>query len=155
MTTLITLIVIGLVLIFFEVIVPGGILGLLGIASFITAWIVAYDVYGPTGALIAFIASMLCAILLLALELKFLSKTKLGQRFFLGATIKETSTHTQGDDTIVGKKGRALTRLAPSGIVEIEGNRYEAFSESGWIDEGACITVIQKDNFRLIVKLNL
>tara|TARA_B100001248_G_scaffold262738_1_gene262099 strand:+ start:17363 stop:17830 length:468 start_codon:yes stop_codon:yes gene_type:complete len=154
MITIATLIVIGLIFIFFEVIVPGGILGLLGAASFITAWVFAFELHGAMGTIVAFLASLLSAVIVLVLEFKYLPKTKLGKRFFLKTSVESQSTHEPADNTILGKTGHALTSLAPSGMVEIDGAQYEASSESGWIEEGTSIIVVQKDNFRLIVKSN-
>ena len=46
---------------------------------------------------------------------------------------------------------QALTTLAPSGYVEVEGRRVEAFSQSGLIAKGEQVTIFGVDNFRLIV----
>jgi membrane-bound ClpP family serine protease len=52
---------------------------------------------------------------------------------------------------VVGKAAEAVTTLAPSGYVLVEGRRYEAFCRSGHAPKGAALRVIGIDNFRVIV----
>jgi membrane-bound ClpP family serine protease len=58
-----------------------------------------------------------------------------------------------GDDARahIGKPAEALTMLSPSGYVRIDGQRYEAFCQSGQAPAGSALEVIGVDNFRLIV----
>jgi membrane-bound ClpP family serine protease len=44
-----------------------------------------------------------------------------------------------------------VTTLAPTGIVECEGRRYEAFSRSGLIAAGAPVEVTAVETFRILV----
>lgn len=53
----------------------------------------------------------------------------------------------------VGKSGRALTVLAPSGTVEVDGYRLEAFSVDGFVERGAAILVTEADAGRVTVRL--
>jgi membrane-bound serine protease (ClpP class) len=53
----------------------------------------------------------------------------------------------------VGKTGRALTVLAPSGTVEVDGQRLEAFSVDGFVERGAPILVTEADAGRVTVRL--
>jgi membrane-bound ClpP family serine protease len=52
---------------------------------------------------------------------------------------------------VIGKPATAVTILAPSGYVLVEGRRFEAFCRSGHADRGDALSVIGVDNFRLIV----
>ncbi|NBX35313.1 nodulation protein NfeD, partial [bacterium] len=53
----------------------------------------------------------------------------------------------------VGKTGRALTILAPSGTVEVDGQRLEAFSVDGYVERGAPILVTEAAAGRVTVRL--
>jgi len=53
----------------------------------------------------------------------------------------------------VGKAGRALTVLAPSGTVEVDGQRLEAFSADGFVERGAPVLVTEADAGRVTVRL--
>jgi membrane-bound serine protease (ClpP class) len=53
----------------------------------------------------------------------------------------------------VGKSGRALTVLAPSGTVEVDGQRLEAFAVDGFVERGAAVLVTEADAGRVTVRL--
>jgi membrane-bound serine protease (ClpP class) len=55
---------------------------------------------------------------------------------------------------VVGRPAEALTTLAPSGYVAVDGRRYEAFCQSGHAAKGATLRVVGVDNFRLIVSIS-
>ena len=152
MTLIIGLILLGLELISFEVIVPGGVLGILGALSIIGACILSFQEYGLTGATGIFIGSLIVVVVMLALELKFLPKTKLGSRMFLNYAIDDKSTQVQGTDKLIGKEGEIVSDLVPSGKILVEGKYYEAFSKDGLIHSGERVKITDRDNFRIVVK---
>jgi membrane-bound ClpP family serine protease len=84
-------------------------------------------------------------------ELVWLPKTRFAQRFSVHSTSGTTIQQQLIDLSFVGKPAEALTTLAPSGYVSIEGRRYEAFCQSGHAARGAQLRVTGLDNFRLIV----
>ena len=45
-----------------------------------------------------------------------------------------------------------MTRLNPSGRVEIEGRTYEAQARDGFLEAGVAVTVLAHDNFKLIIE---
>jgi membrane-bound serine protease (ClpP class) len=53
--------------------------------------------------------------------------------------------------TVLDRPAEALTTLAPSGYVLVDGRRYEAFCRSGHAPKGALLRVVGVDNFRVIV----
>lgn len=55
-------------------------------------------------------------------------------------------------DSLVGRRGVAVTMLRPSGQVQIDGRRYEAMVEVGGIDTGEPIVVAGHSAFGLIVE---
>jgi len=83
-------------------------------------------------------------------ELVVLPKTKFGK----GLVVESTSginAAPQATEAIIGKLGETLTTLAPSGYIQIDGQRYDAFSQSGHVVKGSQVRVVGVDNFRLIV----
>lgn len=86
------------------------------------------------------------------LELVWLPKSRLGRAMVVQSTVGSTSQPAPAkSEEVVGKGAEALTTLAPSGYVQVEGKRYEAFCRSGHAAKGDHMTVIGVDNFRLIV----
>lgn len=53
--------------------------------------------------------------------------------------------------SLIGAEGLSMGEMIPSGLVQIEGQSYEAFSESGPIDAGKPVRVVRLDVGRLVV----
>ena len=156
MNAIILLFLAGVVLLVFEVITPGAVLGILGGLAMLGGCAVAFHLYGVTGGSIA--AAVGLGILALALYVEFvlLPKTKVGRKMFLHRTVEAISQPPiAAPETVVGKDCESLTMLAPSGYVLLEGRRYEAFSQSGLVPKGVSLRVTGVDNFRLIVNKSL
>ena len=153
MTALIVLLyAIGIILVLFEVIVPGGVLGVLGALCLMGGCGVAFYQFGLTGGLVGLFSALALLGLGLFIEFRLLPRTRLGRRMFLGAAVTGRSTQSPDDKNLVGRAGETVTALAPSGIVVIDGRKYEAFSQSGFVERGAHVVVRAYDNFRLIVE---
>jgi len=152
MTLILGLIVAALVLVFFEIILPGGVLGVLAGICVIAATCLGFNEYGVLGGMGIFIGTCFAIIVMAYVEFKFLAKTKFGKAFRLDATVTGHSNESSAEDSIVGKEGTALTRLNPSGKVAIDGQSYDAYSQDGYVDSGELIGVVAKDNFKLIIK---
>lgn len=149
---IIGLFILGVGLLSLELVVPGGILGLLGVVSVLAAWTLAFVDYGIQGGLIAVLAGFLVIGLVLLTELKLLPRTAVGKRLFLEGAIAGTSQRPVGEADLAGKEGTAMTTLSPTGVVEVDGRRYEAFSMSGMVERGTRLQVVDVDNFRVRVK---
>lgn len=141
----------GIILLAFEVVVPGGILGALGALALLGGVGVAFATHGTRGGLSAVGAAVVLIGLTAVLEFVVLPRTKLGKRMFLQSSISGTSQGAVAPASLVGKAAEALTPLSPSGYVSVDGRRYEAFSQSGRISTGDRLRVVGVDNFRIIV----
>ncbi len=151
LSIIVGLFVLGLVLIFFELIVPGGILGMLGALAMLGGCVLAFMEYGIGGGLLTSLIFATLSIACLVIELKFLPKTRVGGRFFLQESVSGTSHRPAGREDLVGKECESLTTLSPTGLVMIEGRQYEAFSQSGLVNPGTRMKVVGFDNFRVKV----
>jgi membrane-bound ClpP family serine protease len=153
MNTIVTLFVVGAVLLAAEVLVPGGILGIVAAAALLAGVVLAFIGHGSTGGWIAIGAALGLTAFTLWFEFVVLPKTALGRRLFLNAEVKGASQPPLAErDAVVGQGGVADTTLAPSGYVVVAGKRYEAYSRSGLIAKGEALRVVELDNFRLIVQ---
>ena len=152
MSGIVLLFALGILLLTFEVVVPGGVLGVLGGLAMLAGCALAFFEFGATGGGIAVVVAVACLSLGLFIEFRVLPKTRYGKKFFLHQSVDALSQPKPADEkVIVGKTGEAVTMLAPSGYVSIEGRRYEAFSQSGLIAKGTLVRVVGVDNFHLIV----
>ncbi len=154
MTLVVLLFLIGVIFIAVEVIIPGGILGAIGGLLMFAGCAVAFSTFGTAGGLIALTAALLLGGLALFFEFRILPKTAIGRRAFLTTEVTGVSA-ALGKEALdlVGHPAEALTMLSPSGYVRVNGERYEAFSQSGQVPAGAMLDIVGADNFRLIVSL--
>jgi membrane-bound ClpP family serine protease len=152
MNIIILLFILGLVFLFLEVITPGPVFGILGGLTLMGGIAVAATQYGGSaGLMTAFIAIVAVCVTLYA-ELVWLPKTRFAQKFSVKSTSGDTIRQQDVEaGAVVGKTAEAVTTLAPSGYVLVDGRRYEAFCESGHAERGAQLRVTGLDNFRLIV----
>lgn len=152
MNAIVLLFLTGVVLLVFEVVTPGAVLGVLGGLAMLAGCVVAFNLYGVGGGAVATAVGMGILGLALYVEFVLLPKTKLGRRMFLENAVDATSQPpVAAAEAVVGKTCEAVTTLAPSGYVLLEGRRYEAFSQSGLVAKGEILRVAGVDNFRLIV----
>lgn len=152
MSIIIALIIAGIIFISLEVFVPGGILGLLGTIAIITACVLTYNAYDIAGAIGVGLISIILAGIIIVIEFKYLPKTEYGKRLFLTSFVKGKGNEDVGSDSLIGKQARAVTRLLPTGTIEVGKDQYEAFSQDGHINKGESLIVVARDAFRIIVK---
>lgn len=56
-------------------------------------------------------------------------------------------------ESLVGRAGRAVTSLFPSGQIEVDGRRYEARLEVGIADPGTPVKIIRESGFAFVVEV--
>jgi membrane-bound ClpP family serine protease len=154
MTMIILLIVIALTLVFFEILLPGGILGLIAVICWLAATWLAFSGYGAIVGILVFLGTVVIGVIQVFIEFKLLEHTRMGKSFFLSGKIEHRHAPQATTDAIIGKTGESLTRLNPTGMVRIDGKNFEAHSNDGLIDPHQDVIVTAQDNFRLIVKKN-
>jgi membrane-bound ClpP family serine protease len=151
-TSVLTLFAVGLVLIGFEVIVPGVVLGVIGGLFLLGGVVLAFLQHGADGGLLALGVALASVVALVYVEFRILPRTKVGRRMFLNAAVDATSQPAVASSAaVVGKDAVAVTALAPSGLVEVDGRRYEARCESGFAVVGARLRVVRVESFQLVV----
>lgn len=150
-SVVITLIVLALVLFFLEIFAPGGILGVIGAVSLIAASILAYEDLGILGSAGILVGGTVLGLLMFFLEVRLLAKSPFGKQFIHSAQ-QTAKTIPVGRPELAGKKGTALTTMAPSGKVKIDNEIFEAASISGLIKKDASVEVVRSEHLKLIVK---
>lgn len=152
-TTVVTLLVVGLLLLGFEVIVPGAVLGVAAAVAFLAAVVIAWVEHGSAGGLAALGVALFGAALLLYVEFRILPRTRIGRRMFLEKAIDGASQPPVAERAadVVGREAVAVTALGPTGIVRVDGRRYEARCDSGFAEAGARLRVVRVETFQLVV----
>ncbi|MEC8014239.1 MAG: NfeD family protein [Verrucomicrobiota bacterium] len=153
MTTVIGIIIISYALIAFEALVPGGILGILGfIGLFIAAYFAHLEFGGWFAPSLCFLVSGLGAIFLIFLEFKWLARSPIGNKIFLGKVVSGSSNQKLSETSLIGEVGKTLTDLHPEGMIQVKAKEYDAFSDEGYLPKGTRIQVVGVDSFRVLVR---
>ncbi|MDP2302708.1 MAG: nodulation protein NfeD [Ignavibacteria bacterium] len=162
----ILLFLLGVILILVEVFfIPGfGIPGVLGItlmlgsiffSLFNTDFI--FDFSGLQMVIIQFAFTLFGVIILIALLLRYLPKSKRFGMFVLKAETSSESGYISNPDYhfLIDKKGITHTSLRPAGIIDIENKRYDVVTEGEFIETNKPVKVIKIEGVRIVVKEDL
>ena len=137
----IVLILVGLVLIFAEILlIPGvGIAGVLGLLSMGGSCFYAFYEFGNTvGAIVtAVVAVLIVALTVWVLRAKTWQRLALNTNIDAKAVVPEVSV-------VPGTKGVSVTRLAPMGMARFGDLRLEVTAREGVIDPGVEVEVVEK-----------
>ncbi len=150
MTTIGVLFAVGVVLLAFEVFLPGGILGIFAGLTLLGGCVLAFVDFGVGGGVIALLVALALVGAVLYFEFAILPRTAFGRRLFLHSAIGGKSTPARGR-SYIDCSATTATALAPTGYITLDGRRYEAFSRAGFLEAGVAVKVVGEDNFRLIV----
>lgn len=148
---IIILTLLGLLLLAIEVVIPGMIVGALGILALLSAIAVSYFQYGFAAGTL-----MLAMILMVTFGgflfwLYLLPRTFIGRRLILNSAVgKPANPNTE--ESLVGKTGVALTHLRPSGTVSIDGRRLDVVAETGYVAAHEPVRVVGVEGMRVIVR---
>lgn len=150
----ILLFVLGLGLLLLEAFVLPG----FGIAGFLGLLAVGGSLYmsfpDPATALQAVAIMLVTGVVLLFVLFKYFPRTHAWERLVL-RTQQEGESYRPVDDrsSLVGSTGKAFTPLRPAGAIEIEGERYDAVTEGGFVPIGSTVRVIKVEGTRIVVRV--
>jgi len=150
----IILFVLGIILLIIELAVPGfGVFGISGIASLIIGVIFAAPT--PVQGITTLGISLAASAVLIPILYKLLGGPRLFQRFVLHESVAADKEHTGIHDNelakLIGKTGRAVTPLRPSGTVVIDGARFDVLSDGSYLPQGSTVRVTEVQGSRITV----
>jgi len=152
---IIGLIIVGLILLLFEVLTPSfGMLLVLGLAAMGGAAWLGFMI-SPALGWVLVLATLVGVPAYFAVVLRILPRTSIGRRLFLGRRREPEGGGTPEaaeQAALVGKTGQAETLLRPAGAIRVDGVRYIALSESGIIKRGQTVKVIRAAGINVIVR---
>lgn len=146
------LLAVGLLMIFFEFFLPGGILGLAG-GVLIVVSIVLFAIHAES--MWAIILFVIVALVLLGALVQFALwriRSGRGAKSFYLNTDQEGYVASTFAEELIGKEGEALSDLKPAGHILVEGKRLQAVAKMGYIYKGTTIVVIGGEGAHLVVK---
>jgi membrane-bound ClpP family serine protease len=145
-----TFIIIGLVFLALEILVIPGI-GVAGIIGFILIAVGIWQAYASHGVVAGHLVlggTLALTVLTLVLSLRGRTWRKLA----LSTSIDSKVNLIDADKIKPGDGGKTVSRLAPMGKAEINGEFYEVSTNGDFIDQQTEIVVLKIDHNKIIVK---
>lgn len=154
------LLIIGLSLVFVEVFIPsGGVLMIISISCIAGAIWSGHAAWYETSAYkfwIFLTSTLLLIPVVVVLAVYYLPRTGMGKKILLEAPELDDVTPFQEEQErlkkLIGMKGKTVSLLKPSGMVLIEGERFDCQTEGGILTPGSTVKVIDVRERRLIVR---
>lgn len=150
------LFVAALVIFVIDLLIPSGgiLIGVTACLAF-AAVIFAFR-HSPTSGVWMLIATLSLAPIMMWVLLVVWPKTPLGRRMIVepsspGDFVWADAAKSGNVNALIGAEGVAETELLPSGQINIAGELYEGFSETGPVDAGEHVRVVRIDVGRLVV----
>ncbi len=129
--------------------IPGfSVPGLVGIALIVYGIYRANIGYGFAGITTTIFVSAVAAIVLIKIAIK--SRTV---KFFRLDYSEKGNTSVEDYSLLIGKEGKALSDLRPSGTAQIEGKRFHVVTDGEYIEGNSDIIVKEVEGTRIIVTL--
>jgi len=142
MTTILLLSVIGILAVIAELVLPGGILGVVGAICLLGAVITTFITYGATAGTIALAAVVAIGLVSLRIWMRFFHRLPFTKQLVLNETVG-IDAQVPARAALVGRTGISLTELMPSGHAEIGGEKLDVMAEGAAIRRGATIVVVE------------
>jgi len=148
---------VGLALLMAEIFIPsGGLIGFLSFSSIVAAIVMAFYQSGPvTGVGFLLIACVAVPVALIA-AFRLLPDTPMGKRLLAGIPTAEEVLHDSDERRqlrgLVGRVGRAKSRMLPSGAVVIDNQIIDAVSEGQPIEPDEPVRVIEVRGTMVVVR---
>ena len=148
MGLVVSLIIIGLLLVFAEVLlIPGvGVPGILGIAAMAGSCVYAFMEISQTAGIIV---TAVNAVLLVLITIWVL-RAKTWERLALATNIDSKAIVPEAE-VVPGTVGVTVTRLAPMGTARFGDLRMEVTAREGIIDPGVEVEVVEVDGIKVYV----
>ncbi len=138
-----------------ELVVPsGGVIGVCAVLAYIASIIVAFNNLGLFLGTIYLISTMIVAVVLGNLFVHLWPKTPFGRRIFgTPPTADEVIPDRQRDlDAMIGRRGRAISAMLPSGAIRVDGRMIDAVSDGMVIEEGTPVEIVNVKANHLVVR---
>lgn len=143
---------IGLMLLAIEVIVPGGILGVMGGLSLLVAIGAGFFAFGPQGGLLAAVSLIVFGSVLFGVWLRIFPLTPMGRVLTLRKDGQDFKAAHAEPAIVVGLAGSALSDLRPAGLALLNGHRTDVISESGYVVAGTPVKVVKVEGNHIVVR---
>ncbi len=152
----ILLLVLGTGLAVMEIFFPSaGILAFLSVAAVLAAIVMGFN-QGPVAGILIVLAALVGLPTTIVLGFKYWPKTAMGRRVLLAAPTSEDVLPDDPDKerlkSLIGRLGRAKSKMLLSGVIIVDGRTVDAVSESLPIEVGQIVRVVQVRGHGVVVR---
>lgn len=152
LSIIVALIVAGILLLFAELLLPGGIIGLLGVVAMLVGIVGVFYTYDLLAGCIVSAGVVVFTLLLFYLWFKYFPRTDTGKRLLAATDAKEWRSFDPEYAKLLNKTGVAQTILRPSGMVIIEDKKYDVVTQGELLPAQTPIVVVNIEGNRIVVE---
>lgn len=147
--TVVAFLSLGYLLFVVELVVPGGVLGVLGGISVLYGCWEAFQLGVGWGS-----ASIVASLAFFFLAIRFLMHSRTGKALALddGEEAKTWKSNREEWRQLVGQVGTTLSPLRPAGVALFDGERYDVVSDSEFLPADLPVRVIEVEGRRIVVE---
>ena len=151
LTTIILLVILGIITIGLEFFLPGGILGVLGIGVMIVAIVLGFTHFGASVGLALSAGVIVTVAASLTFWMKNFERIGIGKKLMLNESVADDEV-LAGMQELLHQEGVAKTDLRPAGKVQMGTRRIDVVAEHGLIEEGESVKVVKVEGMRIVVR---
>ena len=151
MSTIIVLLILGVVLLLIEIIIPGGIIGIIGLLCICAGVVLGLIRSALLGFTLLF-GVIIVGVIAFTLWIKFFPKTPMGKEIFLDKDAKDWQGYEKSNESLLGLTGMTHTALRPSGLAIIDNQRVDVVTEGELIEKDQSVKVIEVEGNRIVVR---
>ena len=147
--TVIAFLSLGYLLFAVEMVVPGGILGVLGVISVLFGCWQAFQMGFIWGS-----SSIVASVVFFFLVIRFFLHSRTGKQLTLSNDEEARSWKAGREEwqELVGRRGITLSPLRPSGVVTIGGERFDVVSDNEFLEADQEVEVVEVEGRRILVE---
>lgn len=139
----------GYLLFLVELVVPGGILGILGLLSVLYGCYVAFELGFLWG-----IGSIVTSLLVFALGIRWFLRSRVGKGMLLpaGEVARAWKSNAESWRDLLGAEGVTVTDLRPAGVATIGDARLDVVADNIFLPVGTPVQVVAVEGRRIVVE---
>lgn len=151
MTTILILSAVGILAALAELVLPGGLLGVVAALCLVGAVIATFIAYGATAGTIALGILVVAGLITLNLWMRMFHRLPFTKRLILNDTVGlDQGLHDR--QSLTGRTGTTLTDLVPSGRGNFGGEKIDIVTEGPSIKRGAKVEIVETRGPSIIVR---
>ena len=141
---------VGFLLLLTEMLLPGGVLGVIGGLLLTAAIVLGYVRFGALAGSGLLCAILVCVLVGFCVGMAVFPRTPFGRGVTLGSSVSN-GDELESSASLVGSEGVTLSPLRPAGKALIAGSRLDVVAQGDFIEAGVPVVVIAGEGVRIVV----